>query len=285
MIKNLQQIFFSVVILLAGISILLNEAGILAAPGKVSGGHYIFLMLNLLSELLFAVAAYLAWRCYKQAGTFFYKWLAVAITLKVGLWVEELLFSQIDFKLPKPSNSSLLETIHLQLAINRAHEILLQYPGAIIIALLIVYAIGHYGSQVRFFEVFKPRYLRLLCAVFVIGAATYIAAVIRLLGQQNFLYFAADIIMSSLVPVIYLYGIKVAGERMQTYDNTLLKWFIIYFAIGVFSWLTLLVINIISLSWHLPGFMFFIYLTRLIGLVMPMILIAALSVCRNEEGV
>lgn len=44
MTKMCKQSFFALVILLAGVFVLLNEAGILNTLGKQSGRYYIFLL-------------------------------------------------------------------------------------------------------------------------------------------------------------------------------------------------------------------------------------------------
>lgn len=277
--KNWLSVFLAVIVLLAGILVLLQEAGIPGEMARQSRYYNFWAMLSPLFGVLYAVASVLAWICWRRVGTVFFKWLTIALVLITGLWLEGLLFGYLAPRPPTSPGADLLDIVKRRVLINQLHNILLQQPGAILSAIFLVYALILWEGQVRLVEVFKPVWIMLLCLVFALGAAMLIVSVASI-GSARELFWVnfGHVLMGSLVPAIYVYGIVVAQRKPPASRHRFLKWLVAYFALGFLIWLLTCLFSLVSSAIHLLWLtQFFIYTSQLFSLAMPVLIVIGLA--------
>ncbi|AGL00597.1 hypothetical protein [Desulfoscipio gibsoniae] len=277
--KNWISVFLAAVVLFASILVLLQEAGILGELARQSRYYYFWAMLSLLVGVLYAAASVLAWICWRRVGTVFFKWLTMALVLITGLWLESLLFGHMAPRPLASPGADLLDIIKRQVLINQLHNILLQQPGAILSAIFLVYALILWDGQVRLVEVFKPVWIMLLCLVFALGAAMLIMSMANIGGNHELFWAnSGHVLMGSLVPAIYVYGIVAAQRKPPASRHRFLKWLVAYFALGVLTWLLTFLFSLVSSAIHLMWLtQFFIYTSQLFSLAMSVLIVIGLA--------
>ncbi|MBF7084225.1 hypothetical protein IT084_14820 [Desulfallas sp. Bu1-1] len=270
-----KSVLISLLVIMLGLSVILNEAGVLTELSKIKVGK----LLNPLGFILYAIAVILAWRRYRMEGTSFYKWLAISLTLKAGLLLESIMFRQLQ-----PPMQFIFEQPVVYKLISLANYAL-QQGGGVLVALLLIYTIGNYGTRVRFYTVFKPCWMAMICLTFIAGLAINIFIFNYSFNRPSFAV-AGYLVIDSLLAGIYIYGFVLARQKIRVYGNMLLKWLALFFALDVITWLINIIFTIIFLLLKKTVFsMAQIHLMAVISIALPALLVIALIRDKNKEAI